>query len=371
MEFLINFLMYFGFLFTVIIGLGQIFQKQKKEKINYLLFLSFWGQGLFILMVSLYTSGLYPHLYWMIILLIPVSYLFTPLLIMRYIWLLSFRYTLKKIYLFMFVPAIASMIYCIYGLLPAADAGGPGYIRPLVLMGPEFIMLPMYWKGIYFMMSGAKIYLFSSIALMLIGYYSFWKKGRPFENISVLRAGYFFALLMCVNTCISFVGDFISILLVKINMIIGNGFIVSMYIVSQRHTDYNRMVKIVIHKAKYAQSHIRGVDIESVKNRLYEIMELEKAFADEDISLARVADELGVTTHQLSQILNEKINKNFNTFVNEYRIKEAMQLLVEEPERSILSTGVAVGFNSYVTFCTTFSRMAGMSPSQYRRKYSK
>jgi len=38
-------------------------------------------------------------------------------------------------------------------------------------------------------------------------------------------------------------------------------------------------------------------------------MELEKAFADEDISLKGIASELNVTTHQLSQILNERIKK--------------------------------------------------------------
>jgi AraC-like DNA-binding protein len=359
--------MYFGFLFLVIIGLGQIFQKQKKEKINYLFFLSFWGQGFFILMVSLYTSGFYPGLYWLIVILIPVAYLFTPLLIMRYIWLLSFRYTIKKIYFVMFIPAIVSAIYCLYGLLPFSGIGEAEYLKPMVLTDQAFNSIPLYWKGIYYLMSGAKLYLSLSIAVMLVNYYSLWKKGIPSESISLLRAGYIFALLMCMNTFISFIGDFISIYFVKINMAIGNVFIYSVYIVSQRHTDYNRMVKIVIHKAKYSHSHINGVDIDSVKDRLFEIMELEKAFADEDISLKGIANELEVTTHQLSQILNERIKKNFNTFVNEYRINEAKQLLVDEAGRSIRSIGVASGFNSYVTFCTTFTKMAGMSPSQYRK----
>jgi len=365
---MINFLMYFGFFFLIIIGLGQIFQKQKKEKINYLFFLSFWGQGFFVLMVSLYTSGLYPNLYRLNVILIPVAYLFTPLLIMRYIWLLSFRYSIKRIYFVMFIPAIISAIYCAYGLLPVSGIAEAGYLRPMELTDPAFESIPLYWKGIYYLMSGAKLYLSLSIAMMLVSYYSLWKKGIPFENISLLRIGYIFALLMCMNTFVSFIGDFISIQFVKVNMAIGNVFIYSVYIVSQRHPDYNRMVKIVIHKAKYAHSHINGVDIDSVKNRLIEIMELEKAFADEDISLKGIANELGVTTHQLSQILNERIKKNFNTFVNEYRINEAKQLLVDDAERSIRSIGVASGFNSYVTFCTTFTKMAGRSPSQFRKE---
>ena len=66
--------------------------------------------------------------------------------------------------------------------------------------------------------------------------------------------------------------------------------------------------------------------------RLREIMEVEKAFADEELSLKDLAGDLGISPHQLSQILNERIRKNFSTFVNEYRIDEAKKLLVEEPD---------------------------------------
>lgn len=58
-------------------------------------------------------------------------------------------------------------------------------------------------------------------------------------------------------------------------------------------------------------------------------------------------------------------------FLNEFRVKEAQRLLVEEPDRSVLSIGVAVGFNSNTTFCTVFSKMTGISPKQYRKERSK
>ena len=70
----------------------------------------------------------------------------------------------------------------------------------------------------------------------------------------------------------------------------------------------------------------------------------EKIFADEELTLPSLADELGISAHQLSEILNREIKKNFNTFINEYRVKEAKELLVDEPGRSILSVGIAAGF---------------------------
>jgi AraC-like DNA-binding protein len=93
----------------------------------------------------------------------------------------------------------------------------------------------------------------------------------------------------------------------------------------------------------------------------------EKVFADEELTLPALADELGISPHQLSEILNREIGKNFNTFINEYRVKEAKELLVEQPGRSILSVGVAAGFNSGTTFNTVFGKITGMTPGRYRK----
>jgi YesN/AraC family two-component response regulator len=99
-------------------------------------------------------------------------------------------------------------------------------------------------------------------------------------------------------------------------------------------------------------------------------MEEEKIFADEELTLKDLASELAISQHQLSQILNENLKKNFNTFINEYRIEEAKKMLIEEKERSILSIGIAVGFNSNTAFTTVFSKITGITPSQYRKQNS-
>ena len=79
-------------------------------------------------------------------------------------------------------------------------------------------------------------------------------------------------------------------------------------------------------------------------------MKEEKPFADEDLTLQSFAEELEIKSHQLSQILNEILGKNFFQFVNGYRIEEAKNLLKEERERNILWVAYAVGFNSKSSF---------------------
>jgi len=54
--------------------------------------------------------------------------------------------------------------------------------------------------------------------------------------------------------------------------------------------------------------------------------------------------------------------------INQYRIKEAKKMLIEESERSVLSIAYAVGFNSKSSFYEAFSRFTGKTPVQYRRE---
>jgi len=194
-----------------------------------------------------------------------------------------------------------------------------------------------------------------------------WKKSNWNKVPSVSRWGYIFAMSIVVSNIVYVIGVFISLKVVEWAVILANTAMTFVYLVTQRLPDYNKLLKNEALKARYERSRIKGLDVDRVIQRLYEIMIDEKAFADEELSLPDLARDLGITVHQLSEILNEHIKKNFNTFVNEFRVKEAQKLLVDEPDRSIISIGFAVGFNSNTTFCTVFSKMTGVSPNQFRK----
>jgi AraC-like DNA-binding protein len=119
---------------------------------------------------------------------------------------------------------------------------------------------------------------------------------------------------------------------------------------------------------RYELTHTRGLDRASLREQLMELVETEKIFCDEDLTLQRLASMLSVTPHQFSEFLNREMNMNFNSFINFHRIEEAKTILVSEPERSIISIALAVGFNSKSVFYNAFMKFTGKSPLKYRKE---
>jgi len=117
-----------------------------------------------------------------------------------------------------------------------------------------------------------------------------------------------------------------------------------------------------------SKSHLANVDIDNLKRTLNIMMDEEKLYCDEDISLPRLSEALNLTPHQLSQFLNEYHNKNFNSYINSYRIRDAKKMLTEDLKRSTLSIAFAVGFNSYSAFYTVFRKEVNLSPAEYRKQ---
>ena len=126
------------------------------------------------------------------------------------------------------------------------------------------------------------------------------------------------------------------------------------YIFTARYPVFFVSLKNEIKTKRYANTQLTSIDVEMVKNRLSELMNNEEHYKDDELRLGSPAEELRITPHQLSRILNEQFQKNFNQFINEYRIQAAKKLLVQEPNRSVLRVAIEVGSTSKTTFNSQF-----------------
>ena len=118
----------------------------------------------------------------------------------------------------------------------------------------------------------------------------------------------------------------------------------------------------------YAQSTLTRVDREAMAARLREVFEQDQVHRTESLDLARVADLLGLSPHQLSELVNTEFGMGFSRLVRRHRVQTAQRMLLEEPRASVLSVGMASGFNSQSSFYVAFKEQVGEVPGAYRQR---
>ena len=94
---------------------------------------------------------------------------------------------------------------------------------------------------------------------------------------------------------------------------------------------------------------------------------VEEHFAEEDLSLAKVADHIGLSPNHLSAVFKEETGQSFTKYLTDHRIKTAKKLLDTSKKRSS-EIAELVGYPDPHYFSSVFKKSTGMTPSQYRDK---
>ena len=126
---------------------------------------------------------------------------------------------------------------------------------------------------------------------------------------------------------------------------------------------------VEITEATYAKSTLIGVDIDSLLASLEGLMDVDKVYQNENLSLNTLAEMIDISGHQLSELINTQFNCGFPRFIRERRVAQAKKMLTNEPSASILSIGLATGFKSQSNFYAAFREITGMSPGNFRKSH--
>jgi AraC-like DNA-binding protein len=121
---------------------------------------------------------------------------------------------------------------------------------------------------------------------------------------------------------------------------------------------------------KYRSSGLKESEAEKYLTHLLKIMKEEKPYLNGELSINDLTVRMGISRHYLTQILNEKLGKNFYTFVNEYRVQEVIKMMKDPryDHYTLLALGFEAGFNSKSSFNNIFKNFTGMTPSEYRER---
>lgn len=122
-------------------------------------------------------------------------------------------------------------------------------------------------------------------------------------------------------------------------------------------------------ETKYDSSGLSEFDIDRIRLALESLMKEKKLYKNQKLTVSEVANELSVQRQHLSEILNVHLGKRFQDYLNEFRVEEFIEIMQSEEFKNYSLLGMAeeAGFSSKSTFNSTFKKLKGVTPSEYRK----
>lgn len=119
-------------------------------------------------------------------------------------------------------------------------------------------------------------------------------------------------------------------------------------------------------EVRYQKSAIPTEQLIAYEAQLRNLVETDKVYLDDSLSLVSLAQHLKIPKHHLSQVFSVRIGKNFNTYINEHRINHSIMLMRAHPEMSITEIFLGSGFTAKASFNRYFKQFQGCTPTEYR-----
>ncbi|HAS45925.1 MAG TPA: hypothetical protein DCS93_35915 [Microscillaceae bacterium] len=114
-------------------------------------------------------------------------------------------------------------------------------------------------------------------------------------------------------------------------------------------------------------------EIEYLKQQLQAIVVKQEMYKEFDISLAKIAQEMDMTSKKLSILLNTELDTSFTDYINNCRV-DAFKEKVQQEENQhlkLISIAYDAGFHSKASFNRIFKKHTGLTPSEYKKKIAK
>jgi AraC-like DNA-binding protein len=359
-----NYLLFGGGLYMVLMALVWLVQPARSV-LNHYFAAMYSSTGLIVLYAWAERTGFIYSAYPLYNVQIPLCYAFAPLIYYGFSQIIDLHRKPATLFFPHFIPAIVSLPLVIANNLLNAQvfASLPGSAVPHDLQGhPTFFVIHLLGLG-----SNAYI-LYFLFRILLIG--ATLLRDRELENFKELGLLLAFVAWFALDILLMVVAHLSrNSELLYLAKFLSSSCFVAYSFYSFRYPEYAQKVYRKSKQLRYKNTQLRGLNTEELLSRLDYLMTKEKLFKDMELTLARLSAQLMVTPHQLSEILNERMNVNFRTFLNDHRVREAEHLLIKRPEDSILDIAFEAGFNSKASFNDNFARKTGLTPSDYRKRH--
>lgn len=108
--------------------------------------------------------------------------------------------------------------------------------------------------------------------------------------------------------------------------------------------------------------------MDELEQKINNIIIVEKKYKEKNYSAKQLAEDLHTNTRYISAVVNVRFHMNYTSFVNKYRIQEAMTMLADRRFKDLNMEDISdmVGFSNRQSFYAAFYRLNGCTPRDYR-----
>ncbi|MFK8269654.1 helix-turn-helix domain-containing protein [Capnocytophaga stomatis] len=119
--------------------------------------------------------------------------------------------------------------------------------------------------------------------------------------------------------------------------------------------------------SEYRKSGLKSDEVTQLHQEMLSLMEEKKPYLEPKLTLNQLAEQLAISSNNLSQVINQCEGKNFYDFVNSYRVDEFIKRATNDKNKGLNLLGIALdsGFNSKSSFNQVFKKHTGDTPSNY------
>ncbi len=110
--------------------------------------------------------------------------------------------------------------------------------------------------------------------------------------------------------------------------------------------------------------------MDDLERRINDIIIVQKKFRDKNYSAKQLAEDLHTNTRYISAVVNVRFHMNYTSYVNKFRIQEAMTMLVDKRYQDLNMEEISdlVGFSNRQSFYASFFKLNGVTPRDYRKQ---
>ncbi|WP_277069179.1 helix-turn-helix domain-containing protein [Prevotella corporis] len=112
--------------------------------------------------------------------------------------------------------------------------------------------------------------------------------------------------------------------------------------------------------------------MDELKGKILNIILIQQKYKDKNFSAKKLAEELHTNTRYISAVINVRFHMNYTSFVNKFRVDEAMGLLVDKRYQDLNMEDISamVGFSNRQSFYSSFYKINGITPREYKLRHT-